>query len=408
MQRIYTERAHLMCPNMCFGMVISVSAEYNESRILSTVESVAAAHPFLRSLLGSDETGKTYFYSVTEKPQVEVICTNTSVTGVDDKAVLDEFSSLTGREWDLRREGMLKLAAYRCGENTVFLLVFHHLLTDGRGALMLSDEFASCYAAGTEPRFVEEKLIASKADMPKDSQLPFISRMLVDRANRQWRKENHILSYDEYLSIANDFLTSDNVERSITVTADDEFISIVDDCHEHNVSVNDYLMASMYANDDTNKIIIAHDLRGELDCYNPGALGNYSTAFSVEYKDRKKDIRTSAQKIRSLVRKKISNPSDLYLVLQCYAELDPNLLDAAFVSARCGYDSKAARFIGSMFFGFAESKGHSITNLGRYESRYIDSAVFIPPASPATKKTLGVVTVNGKMITATAERKSCW
>ena len=30
MQKIYTERAHLMCPQMNFGIIIEVKDEYNE------------------------------------------------------------------------------------------------------------------------------------------------------------------------------------------------------------------------------------------------------------------------------------------------------------------------------------------------------------------------------------------
>ena len=48
------------------------------------------------------------------------------------------------------------------------------------------------------------------------------------------------------------------------------------------------------------------------------------------------------------------------------------------------------------FLGFTKSKGYSITNLGKYESNNIEEAAFLPPASPAIKKTLGVLTVNGK------------
>ena len=44
---------------------------------------------------------------------------------------------------------------------------------------------------------------------------------------------------------------------------------------------------------------------------------------------------------------------------------------------------------------FGAPKGYSITNLGRLESENIASACFIPPASPAMKKTQGVLTVNG-------------
>ena len=48
-------------------------------------------------------------------------------------------------------------------------------------------------------------------------------------------------------------------------------------------------------------------------------------------------------------------------------------------------------------FGFSQSKSYSITNLGKVENDNIKSIMFIPPASPAAKLTLGVVTLNGTM-----------
>lgn len=43
--------------------------------------------------------------------------------------------------------------------------------------------------------------------------------------------------------------------------------------------------------------------------------------------------------------------------------------------------------------------------LGKIETDAVDVAMFIPPASPAIKKTLGVLTTNGKMIVCSSERK---
>ncbi len=404
MQRIFTERAHLMCPNMFFGIAVSVDKFYNEEDIGKAISNLSKAHPFLCSLLGRNEADSTFYYDTTSESKVELILKGEEVSGVNDSKITDEYTCLTSKEWDLRKEGMLKVIAFKNSSKTIFLLVVHHLLTDGRGAFLLSNELADAYLKGIEIAFAEEKLISSKSDMPKNSTLPFISKMLVNRANNQWKKENHRLSYDEYINLANKFLETDKISRKVEEVSSDTYKKMVTDCHEHSVSVNDYLMAKMYIEDNTEKIIIAYDLREKLNCYNKGALGNYSTAFSVVYKGKKDDIWNVAKEVRSLVKKISSNPKDLYLVLQCYADLNGDLLDATFASTKCGFESKAASFIGSMFFGFSESKGYSITNLGRFTCESIDSALFIPPASPATKKTLGVLTVNDKMYISSAER----
>ena len=45
-----------------------------------------------------------------------------------------------------------------------------------------------------------------------------------------------------------------------------------------------------------------------------------------------------------------------------------------------------------------------IIDLGKIENGSIEDAYFIPPASPAIRKTQGILTVNGVMTVCTSER----
>ena len=230
--------------------------------------------------------------------------------------------------------------------------------------------------------------------------------MLVDKANRDWEKEgNKPLSYQEYHEFADSFVKDDKVKITLKKTSSGELVKTVSECREHSVTVNDLLMAKMYRDDKTDKIIIAKDLRDSLAFYNKGSLGNYSTAFSIVFKKQTDDIWKIAQEVHKKVQKTIASPKDLYLVLQCYARLKPEVLDAAFMAAKGKFASKSAQFIGKMFFGFEEAKGYSITNLGKIECNAVSSAFFIPPASPAIRKTVGVLTVNGEMTECICERQ---
>ena len=85
------------------------------------------------------------------------------------------------------------------------------------------------------------------------------------------------------------------------------------------------------------------------------------------------------------------------LILACYFEMTPTLLDAAAISSLGDFDNKAGKFVGNNILGFGQQNAYSITNLGKIENPYIKSLIFIPPASPATKLTLGVVTLNGTL-----------
>ncbi|MBO6219100.1 MAG: hypothetical protein J6N81_08455 [Treponema sp.] len=415
MKYLFTERAHLACPAMCFAIAVTHGKTFEKERFEYSIKKMTIAHPFLRSRLGYEKKTNSYFYDVKDQSQIELIFAGElSDESGTDADIIKEFERLTSRDWNLFIEGFLKIAVWKVGNKTIFLFVFHHLLADGRGALGLVQEFVDFYAEGIEPKAASEHLI-TKNDLPANSKLSLISRVLVNHANRQWEKENHQLSYEEYHSFADKFLKVDFVAHSLELVSADKLTNLHAQCKEHNISINDYLLAKMFTEEKTDSIIMACDLRNQLACYNHGALGNYATAFSVKLKQQKSAVAMKmadpaelffiAQKVHNQIQKKRASPKELYLILQCYASLEPGLLDAAFISSRGAFDSKAARFIGTSFFNYDKAKGYSITNLGKIESKNIDSAFFIPPASPAIKKTQGVLTVNGVMRICTSQRK---
>ena len=404
MEYVFTERAHLMCPQMYFGIAADIKTGFDESKIRESFSALSQAHPFLKALLGYDEAANAYFYNVTDYDRTEIIIREEEISAVDSPAVMEEFERLTGYDWDLFSEGMCKAAVWKMGDHTCVLFVIHHLLADGRGLLGLVQQFADLHVNGTLPQYAPEKLISSGTDIPAGSQLPFFSRFLVDRANKNWRKESlgrSPLSYGEYHAYADRFIKDNRIAHSLKMTDPSETGKLLEECRKHSVTVNDYLMAKMYNEENTDKVIIASDIRPALPFYMPGALGNYSTAFSVVIKKKSSDIFTMAGMVHERVRNILNSPRDLYLVLRCYAEMEPALLDAAFMAGNDAYKSKSAAFIGKVFFGFAAPSGYSITNLGRITSESIDSAYFIPPASPAIRKTWGVLTVNGRMAVCT-------
>ncbi len=406
MEYLFTERAHLMCPQMHFGLVLTSFRPYDEARIRDTLARLSAAHPFLRALLGYEEDRNAYSYRVTDGAKAELLPQGRIIADADDPVIMQAYQALTNRDWDLFSEGMLKLAVWPMQSGTCFLMVFHHLLADGRGALGLAMELAECYASGKQPKAVQERLIASVKEFPASSRLPLISRFLVKRANRVQEKERKRVTYREYHAFAEDFLRQNPVAHTVKRTGREDTDEILRQCRAHGVTVNDWLLARMMREENTAKVIMACDLRGRLACWSEGALGNYSMAFSVEVRKQEPDVFSLAKQVHEQVLRRLKDPAALYLVLQCYANLDPAVLDAACIACRGGYPSRAGKFVGSMFFGFASAAGYSVTNLGKIESESIASAYFIPPASPAIRKTLGVLTVNGVMTACTSERQA--
>lgn len=287
-------------------------------------------------------------------------------------------------------------------ENFVCLFVAHHLLGDGRAILGIMVEFADVFVAGKKRKMVQERLIESINDLPKGSDLSFISRLVVDCANKNWAKEKQTVSYGDYLKFEREFLHTNPVAYTEETVTKEEVDQIRKRCKEQGVSVNDYLVAKMMVEERTNKVVIAADIRNDLSCYNENALGNYATGFGVVVKNKETDVWITASAVSKKIKKIRSNPRNSMIVLACYFRMNPELIDAVAISTFGGVKSKVGRFVGSKMFGFETRNGYSVTNLGNIINAHMEDGMLIPPASPANKKTMGVLSVNGQMNKCTA------
>ena len=385
---INTERAHYMCPNMHFGIIADIRKEFNEELLKESIKALKDAHPLLMSLISEEkETGKIFY---DKKDDIDI----PTEVGSDWKSDYDKVSKAG---WNVQKEALLKVFVYPLNDSFKILFIAHHLLCDGRGLLQLVEEFADCYSDDVKPDFSEERLIESIGDLPQGSDLGFMSKIVIKDANKKWGKEGHKVSYDEYLNFEKDFNSKQNIVRNIMSIDGSSLEEIVTSCKENEVSVNDYLIAKMMTEENTQKIIIASDIRSKFKNYNEGSLGNYASAFSVVVKKKSDNVFELSKTVRDEVKKILRSPQKEMLVLACYFTMDPELLDAVAISTLGGFKSNAGKFVGSKMFGFEAREGYCITNLGKIKSSSISEAAFIPPASPANMKAWGVLTVNDKM-----------
>ncbi len=304
MEYLFTERAHLMCPDMNFGIALKVKAEFDAVRIRRSFLTLAGAHPFLNALIGYEEKKNAYFYDIKDSSKVEINIQENELTSLDSLEIISEYESMTGYDWNLLNRGMLKASVWKMGRYTCFLLVFHHLLTDGKGALNLAKELAAVYADNVMPEDAPEKLISSVNDLPKDSRMPLVNKMLIDNTNRNWTIErNKPLTYKEYHEFAEDFVKSDRIVHYLKKTDKDEMSRIMSSCRDTGITINDLLLAKMYINEGIDKITVASDVRDKFDFCVPGSLGNFSTSFSVVVKKKSRDPYSLAKEVHKAVHK---------------------------------------------------------------------------------------------------------
>lgn len=390
-QYVISERAHFMCPNMHFGILMEVEKEYDRVNVEATLDRMAEAHPFLKSLIAYENGTDKIYYKITDSSQINLVIKE------DISLLWSDYKKVSEQDWNVFEYGLLKVYIYPQKQGMMLLFIAHHLLVDGRGLLDIAQEFANDYVGAVQPAYVEEALLENIDDLPKKSALSGISKILVKQANRQWEKENQAVSYEQYKGFVEEYSKKHLVKYETYEVDDTALAQMAQLCKENGFSMNDLLMAYMYVKTGTEKIIIAADIRNMLSKYRKGALGNYSTAMGIHCKSKTTDVVEKAKEVHKLVQKHLKNNRTLMLVLACYFEMAPTLLDAAAISALGGFESKAGKFVGSSMFGFGQPKSYSITNLGKVENDNIKSTMFIPPASPAAKLTLGVVTLNGTM-----------
>lgn len=393
-QYIITERAHLMCPNMHFGILCSIDRKYDKAKISDAIRKLSEAHPFLKCVIANDSNGRSY-YAFQEQLEIK------SIEMVSIETLEDDYRKISESGWDVYNEGLLKVLTYPKNDGFEILFIAHHILCDGRGLLGLALSFADCYVKGFEPMYTEECLIKSLKNLPAGSDLPWISKIVINNVNKKWTKENHRVEYREYLDFEINYIKKNKLKIDFETKNQEEVSSIFDVCHKNDISINDYLIAKMMMDECTNKVVIAADIRKHLSMYKEGSLGNFSTAFSVVCNSKSDDLIEFAKTVSYKVKQHINSPKKFMLVLACYLKMAPELIDAVAISTLGGYSSKAGMFVGSNMFGYRDRSGYSITNLGKVESDTITKAIFIPPASPANKKTVGIITVNGSMNTCT-------
>lgn len=390
-QYVMSERAHFMCPNMHFGMLMEIEKEYDKVLVEATLDRMADAHPFLRSLIAYEDGTDKLYYNVTDTSQIQFAVKE------DISTLWTDYKNISKCDWNVFENGMLKVYVYPKQQSMTLLFIAHHLLVDGHGLMDIAQEFANDYVSGVSPVYAEEVLIESINDLPPKSALAGMSKFLVKQANRQWAKEKHFVSYEQYQKFVEEYSKNHPVSYNTYEVDETAVADMAKLCKENGFSMNDLLMAQMYLQTGTEKIIIAADIRNMFSKYTQGALGNYSTAMGIHYKAKESDVVTAAKEVHKAVQKHLKNNRLLMLVLACYFVMSPTLLDAAAISALNGFESKAAKFVGGGMFGFGQPKSYSITNLGKVDNANIKSLMFIPPASPAAKLTLGVVTLNGTM-----------
>ena len=71
-QYILSERAHFMCPNMSFAVLIKLGGEYDSQRFSASLRQLAQAHPFLRAVVAYENGSDRLFFDVSDTSRISL------------------------------------------------------------------------------------------------------------------------------------------------------------------------------------------------------------------------------------------------------------------------------------------------------------------------------------------------
>lgn len=384
---IFSERPHLMCPNMLIGLKFNVYKEYINLKAQKVLDLIADAHPFLKSTLKHKKD--FIIYSISEKSTIEFHEINNKTDFMND------YKNVSETYWDVFNEGLLKIFVYPQDKCFTVLMVAHHLLGDGKSIAQLMNEFAILYNDGEIHKENERTIISGIKDLPVKSDLTGLNNWYINFLNKKWNKEQHRITQKEYKNFFRKFVVQNPVSYMQKIIASDKLQSIILNCKNNDVKVNSAILSAFSIAAETKTIGIGVDIRNKLTSYKEDTIGNFASALSISCKGSK-DCYQRAKTISKRVDKKIKDNRKLMLLLSCYMRMSPLLIDAMFPSCFNGYKSKTAKKAGKMF-GYNKQNNLGITNLGKYKISNIGDVIFIPPASPSNFQTVGVITVNNEM-----------
>lgn len=105
-QYIVSERAHFMCPNMHFGFLMQLNGQYDDEKVQKTLNILATAHPFLRSVIAHDLDEEKLYYSVCEQSKIEIHVKN------DSSSLWYDYREVGKQSWNIFENGLLKVFLY--------------------------------------------------------------------------------------------------------------------------------------------------------------------------------------------------------------------------------------------------------------------------------------------------------
>ena len=384
--RIQTERIDLFDVNIVITMNVKLEKRVGFERLNEAFYKACKLHEILNLKVVIKPSGEA-FYTDNDKPQNSISKTDLTLSELINENESKRFKIEQGEF----------IRAFDSKEGLVFMM--HHLGGDGKSLLYFIETFMKCLSGVECEKIPFRNLLTD--DLPKESSLPFIYRILVTMWNKKWSKTRRVFDYKDMDSAYQDFWKEHKTKIIITRYEKDVLDDLLKRANKIKVSLTSYLITKMLKeNTKTGDVGLAVDARDDKN----RSMGNQVTGVSIRYTyDDQKTFDKNAKAVHQIMIKRLRSVRFRYFALQFMGKLDPTLKDAINLE-RAGYFNSEFTSKVAGYLGYGEKiRDLSVTNLTRadivldYGVNSIKEIVFVPPIVAYAKNVIGIVTTGDIM-----------
>lgn len=386
--RIETERVDLFDVNIVITMCVRLRADVPFDKLKSAFDTACSCHEVLCSRIVIEPDGEAYYVDSGKREN----CNSFSRTDHS----LEELIYINERcRFRIEEGEFIRGFASKDG----IVLMMHHLGGDGKSFLYFIETFMKCLN-GEACESVPFRSLDLK-NLPDDSKLPCLYKVLTKHWNKRWSREKRIFTFEDMDKAYAKYWKEVKTGITITRYERNEWNGLLESAREIGVSMTALLIADMIK-DSNGRTDIGLAVDGRTD--GNRSMGNQATGISVEYRYNPKiSFEDNARNVHALMNKKLSDNRYRYFVLRFMGALDPALKDALNLEHAGVFRGRISSYLAQLLGYGTKVRDISITNLTRadiplrYGDYEIGELIFIPPVVSYAKNVYGIVTAGDLM-----------
>ncbi len=403
---ITMERIFYRSPAAHVIMKATILSSFQKKECEEALRQLLHVHPRLTCTVKEDENHQIY-YETNEHMSIPVSYYTRSKECCWESVVKEQLQ----KPFLMEKELSIRVCVIVDSNEFDFVMIAHHLLGDGLSLQYAYEDFLQIY-------LYKSKLSPKSSspmqcsDLPKDSKLSLLTRIMIHRINHMWKKENPKYTNADYPSMFHRFQEQNSTSFTYGCIDNITLQQLYLLTHENEITMNTLLITAIlyqitklsHVSKQEQKVIIATNLRSMLLNHPKESYGNYSGGISptITY-EHDLDFWINAKQIHRQLKEQFSSKKLVFMLSQVFGLIDTSIFDGIFFDAYSDIHCATSKKVGKILKLNHREEGFDISNLGRFsinvnsKLNLVKDFVYLPPETINCDITFGVITVSNQM-----------